>query len=278
MVLVEELDDEDVFVAPLPSDKEKKQAKKSVTIQEDAQKSDTIKKGFLDKAKDKPLYGPEGSSNGSVSADTHKAHDEHHLNEKMRKDMNRGADENNGFERPEWYTKDWPKDCQYNSPGCGLKDFDTSTHATELHRKVVIDNDRWQQALTPGARVVRCAFMQMTDADLAELIVFMKGNEALEELDLSHNNIKDQGVQDLVAALAGGKTAPNLKELRIYKNSYSDLGKTMLTQGLKVFRKKLDIRVEEPDWAKLATPTRQPEPAKEVETPVPTATECEALD
>lgn len=272
MVLVEELEDEDDFVAPLSSETAKKQA----AAAEPEKKSSTMQKGFFDKAKDKPLYGPEGSSNGYVSPDTHKAHQEHNLNEDMRKGMNRGAEENNGYERPAWYTKDWPKDCQYNSPGCALNEFETSKHASDLHKKVVVDNDRWQQALTPGSKVVRCAFMQMTDEDLAELVDFMKGNEALEELDLSHNNIKDKGVQDLVAALATGKAAPNLKELRIYKNSFTDLGKTMLMQGLKVFRKKLDIRVEEPNWAKLAEPTRKPEPA--MEEPVVTATECDALD
>lgn len=75
--------------------------------------------------------------------------------------MNRGATENNGIERPPWYTKEWPKetfsgdpfatlilvddssaknppinrlppeDCQYNSPGCTLEEMETSNHKSD---------------------------------------------------------------------------------------------------------------------------------------------------
>jgi len=154
---------------------------------------------------------------------------------------------------PPWYTKEWPKDCQYNSPGCTLDDLEASGHKTDLHRNMVRDNTRWEEAKAKGVKSIRLSFMQMTDEDLAEIIGLLKGNQDVTELDLTHNQIKDQGVQALVAALAAG-AAPNLRELKIYRNEFGDLGKTMLTQGLSVFRKKLDIRTEEPDWSRFARP------------------------
>ena len=87
-----------------------------------------------------------------------------------------------------------------------------------------------------------CSLGQVTDEDLKEVIERLKGNEAcmpvaseaievqdVTELDLSHNAIKDSGVQALVAALAAG-AAPKLQELKIYRphllemmTSYDDI-------------------------------------------------------
>jgi hypothetical protein len=245
MVLVEELDDDEQEdqVAPLESSK---------------QHSSSLQKGFLDKAKDKPLYGPEGSSEGYVSPETHKKHQEVKMNEDINKGMNRGASDNNNIERPPWYTKEYPKDCQYNSPGCILEEMNTSGHKSDVHKAMVRDAERWDAQFAAGVKAMRFGFMGVTDEDLVAILESLKGNEDVVELDLTHNKIMDQGVQRLVAALAAG-AAPNLQELRIYKNEFGDLGKTMLQQGLRVFRKKLDIRYEEPDWAKLAKPyTEEP--------------------
>merc|ERR1712187_458762 len=96
--------------------------------------------------------------------------------------------------------------------------------------------------------------MQATDEDLNEIIARLKGNADVTEIDLSHNHIKDAGVQALVAALAAG-AAPNLQELKIYSNDFGDLGQTMLTQGLPVFRKKLQVHWKEPAWAKFTKQT-----------------------
>lgn len=98
---------------------------------------------------------------------------------------------------------------------------------------------------------MRLSFMSLTDEDLAELLPLMKGNKDLVELDLSHNNIKDAGVQALVGALANG-AAPNLRELRLYSNEFGELGQTMLTQGLPVFRKKLEVQWKEPSWKSMS--------------------------
>jgi hypothetical protein len=245
MVLVEEIEDEDQ-IAPLPVDKNE---------------TSKLQKGFLDKAKDKPLYGPEGSSEGYVAPETHKKHAEVKLNDDINMSMNKGAADNNNLERPEWYTKEWPKDCQYNSPGCLVNELSTSVHKSDIHKAVVRDAERWEEQLAPGVKAMRFGFMGVTDEDLTEILERLKGNQDVVELDLTHNKIMDKGIQSLVAAIAGG-AAPNLKELRIYKNEFGDLGKTMLTQGLSVFRKKLDIRHEEPDWSKLSNPfTEQPQEA-----------------
>jgi len=246
MVLVEEVDDE------VPVGKEAKEAPPK-------KESTTLKVGFLDSSKE-GLYGPEGSPEGAVAKETHKAHAEHKMNEDLNANMNRGAKDNNGHGRPEWYTKEWPKDCQYNAPGCELQEMATSTHATDIHREMVQGNERWQEALAPGVKIIRLSFTQMCDEDLKKVIDSLKGNSDVEELDLSHNKINDVGVQALVAALAAG-AAPNLKELRIYSNEFGELGKTMLTQGLSILRKKLKVQAEEPSWKHISQPQKDAAPA-----------------
>jgi len=238
MVLVEELAEEET--APAPAEPPAEAPSKGGTA---------LNRGFLNEAKD-ALYGPEGSPEGSVAPETHKAHAEHKMNEDMNNGMNRGAKDNNGFERPSWYTKEWPKDCQYNAPGCALDELGSSGHASELHRDMVRSGQRWEEALAPGVKSMRLSFMSLTDEDLDELLKRLKDNEDVTELDLSHNKLKDRGVQALVASLAGGN-APNLRELRLYSNEFGELGQTMLTQGLSVFRKKLEVHWKEPSWAHL---------------------------
>ncbi|CAJ1462087.1 unnamed protein product [Effrenium voratum] len=240
MVLVEEIVEE-----------EDASESKATIVEEVQEAKAAISKGFLEKAKDKPLYGPEGSAEGKVDPKTHKAHAEHKMNEDLNAGMNRGAADNNGVERPPWYTKEWPKDCQYNAPGCALDELDTSQHASDLHKGMVQNCGRWQEALAPGVASMRFSFLQATDEDLNHIIEKLKGNEDVTELDLSHNHIKDTGVQALVAALAAG-AAPKLRELRLYSNEFGALGETMLKQGLAVFRKDLKVQSQEPSWAKLA--------------------------
>jgi len=246
MVLVEELADDDDEQTPVVATEDLKKKPEGAVA---------IKKGFLDKAHD-PLYPPEGSKEGYVAPETHKKHTEEKMNKELNKGMNKGAEDNNGIERPKWYTKDWPKDCQYNSPGCHLDEMDTSCHASELHREMTHKSFRWNEQFKPGLTSMRMSFMQVCDEDVNDVIAHLKGNEAVTELDLSHNRIKDTGVQTLVGVLANG-AAPNLKELRIYKNEFGDLGKTMLTKGLTVFRKKLTIISEEPSIARLGKPTEE---------------------
>jgi len=240
MVLVEEIDDDEVEATQVACpDAPKTKAEPA------------LRRGFLDKAAEsgESLYPPEGSPEGAVAPETHKAHTEHKMNEKLNDDMNRGAKDNNGHEQPAWYTKEYPKGCQYNSPGCVLEPMETSVHGSEL-KKQMIRGDRWNEATAKGLKEMRCSFMSICDEDITDLVKQLKGNQDVIELDLSHNNIKDVGVQALVGALANG-AAPNLKELRLYSNEFGELGQTMLTKGLPVFRKKLTVHWKEPSWAHL---------------------------
>jgi hypothetical protein len=243
MVLVEEII-EDEQQAQDSSDKAK------ASSDSDGKQQKTIKKGFLNAAADKgeELYPPEGSNEGKVAPETHKAHAEHKMNEDLNKGMNRGADPEQ-WPKPEWYTPEWPKGCQYNSPGCHLFDMEKSGHPSDLHKGMVQNNDRFKAIYNTDATELRLAFLQTTDEDMVEVCEQLKKLEKLEELDLSYNKIKDAGVQTLVGALCSKGAAPNLKELRIYKNEFTNLGEVMLTQGLQVFRKKLKIVVEEPDYS-----------------------------
>lgn len=233
MVLVEELADDEV--------------PETVKAEAPTPEKTKLKKGFLDNAE--PLYPPEGSSEGVVDPNTHKSHSEHKMNEDLQGQMNRGAKDNNGMERPAWYTKEWPKDCQYNAPGCALDQMDTSGHASEIHKKLA-RSARWEEAMASGQKAVRLSFASLVDEDLAEVIERIRHDKDVTELDLSHNHLKDAGIQALVAALAAG-AAPSLAELKVYSNEFGELGQTMLTQGLPVFRKKLEVHWKEPSWAHL---------------------------
>jgi hypothetical protein len=244
MVLLEEIEDDEEEQLGGGEQNSTSSATADTTKQEV-----TLKKGFLEQTNE-PLYPPQGSPEGHVSPETHKAHAEHHMSEDLNKGMNRGADNNNGIERPPWYTKEWPKDCQYNSPGCRIEELETSKHQSAAHREMA-RGMRWEEAMAPGAKRMSFAFNQITDEEIAKIAEHLKGNRDVTELDLSHNHIKDSGVQKLVGVLSGG-AAPNLRELRIHSNEFSDLGKVMLTKGLPVFRKKLEIYWEEPSWMKEA--------------------------
>lgn len=235
MVLVEELAEEE---PTMPAAEETEKPSKT-----------KLKSGFLEAAKE-PLYPPEGSSEGKVAPETHKAHTEHKLNKELNQGMNRGAEDNNGYDRPAWYTKDWPKDCQYNSPGCALDELPTSAHESELHRQHARSSERWTEAMKPGVQALRLSFMQVKDEDLPEILERFRGDGQVTEIDLSHNHIKDAGVQAIVAALASG-AGPNLKEIKLYSNDFGELGQSMLTQGLPVFRKKLTVHWKEPSWAHI---------------------------
>lgn len=207
-----------------------------------------LRRGFLDQAAES-LYPPEGSPEGVVAPETHKAHTEHKMNENLNDQMNRGAKDNNGIEAPPWYTKEYPKGCQYNAPGCTLEPLETSTHGSAT-KKELMRGTRWAEGTAKGLTRMALSFNSVCDEDIVDLVAVLKGNTDVTELDLSHNSIKDTGVQTLVGALANG-AAPNLKELRLYNNEFGELGQTMLTKGLPVFRKKLEVHWKEPSWAHI---------------------------
>lgn len=201
-------------------------------------------KGFLND-NNTPLYGPEGSSQGKVSAEQKKKWKEHEMNEKMNKKMGFGT-EDSEYPKPDWYTYDWPKGCQYNKPDCNMFPLEETRHPSDLHKEMNRNNARWK-ALMDGEAEAACrlSFIGINDEDLKELIQAIRNSEIVEELDLSHNNISDQGVQNLVGTLANGGF-PKLKELKIYANKFTDLGTTMLSQGLRILRKSLTVHLEDP--------------------------------
>merc|ERR1719517_177012 len=104
--------------------------------------------------------------------------------------MNRGSKDNNGYERPSWYTPEWPKDCQYNSPGCELTELETSEHQTDIHRDMLRTGARWKEAMAYGTTAIRLSFSSVSDEDIKEIVKKLKGNEDVTEIDLSHNKIK----------------------------------------------------------------------------------------
>jgi len=251
MVFVEEIEDDDDVQAT------RSETGKIAAVEQQAEApkpkaEPALRRGFLDKAAEagaESLYPPEGSPEGVVAPETHKAHNENKMNENLNEGMNRGAKDNNGEEPPPWYTKEYPKGCQYNSPGCPLAPLEMSTHGNDL-KKQMVRGTRWDEGTAKGLKEMRLSFMSICDEDIVDLVKLLKGNQDLVELDLSHNNVKDAGVQTLVGALANG-AAPNLKELRLYSNEFGELGQTMLTKGLPVFRKKLVVHWKEPSWAHL---------------------------
>lgn len=259
MVLVEEIQDDEPQATELASAQEPPASKAPSSDAKPANSG--LKKGFLSDAAilNQHLYPPEGSPEGVVAPETHKAHQEHAYNEKVNGMMNRGADPD-AWPKPEWYNPDWPKGCQYNSPGCNLEEFGNSSHPTEMHKNMVRNNERWNAVFDTEATTLRLSFLQLTDEDVAAVCEALKKNNVLKELDLSYNKIQDTGIQTLVGALANGKAAPNLEELRVYKNEFTDLGSVMLTQGLTVFRKKLKVQVEEPNYSGFSEKFKQPEP------------------
>merc|ERR1719253_876345 len=127
MVLVEEIAEDEVEVVAPEADEPKAEP--------------TLRRGFLDQASES-LYPPEGSPEGVVAPETKKAHAEHEMNENINDQMNRGAKDNNGLEQPPWYTKEYPKGCQYNAPGCALDPLEASAHSSDLHKQLT-RGDRW---------------------------------------------------------------------------------------------------------------------------------------
>merc|ERR1719359_2040810 len=139
MVFVEEISDDEA---------EAKEVAPQESADAKAKAEPALRRGFLDKASES-LYPPEGSPEGVVAPETHKAHTEHKMNENLNDQMNRGAKDNNGLEAPPWYTKEYPKGCQYNSPGCTLEEMETSTHGSEL-KKQMTRGARWEEATATG--------------------------------------------------------------------------------------------------------------------------------
>jgi len=211
-----------------------------------------VKRGFLNA--DRPSLYPEGSGECALTdAQKQKMAEnemQHKANTKMEEMMNRGG----GGEVAPWYTPNFPKGCQYNSPGCLLESLAQSDHASETHRKILCESSRWKEALTlTGLREIRLTYCGVKDSDLTELCVTIREiHETLELLDLSCNDIMDSGAQSLAVALSNPRTAPLLREIRLNDNKIGPLGQAALKAGLGVMRKKLKLVLETPECLKPA--------------------------
>merc|ERR1712166_621043 len=93
---------------------------------------------------------------------------------------------------------------------------------------------KFKQVDWTQARVdLSCA--RLKDPEMAQIAAALAANHHITNLDLSHNEFSDIGVQQLVTALAMGG-AIGMKELRIVSNSYGAMGQNMLA-GLGTMRK-----------------------------------------
>jgi hypothetical protein len=245
MVVIEEIDETEDVKQPATRDK-------TATGAADTKaKKSGLKKGFLDGAE--TLYPPEGSHQGEVSEDVKKARLEQETNQKLQdmtnpKQPEKGGPAGDGPEcpPPPWYTPEWPKGCQYNNPACMLYEMSTSTHPSDMHEEMVRKTDRWTKAISGEEREIRLSFASMVDGDLDVLLEAVRTSEVVKELDFSHNDLRDVGVQKLVTVLADESSLPNLETVRLYNNGFTSLGMTMLTQGLAVFRPNLKLILEPP--------------------------------
>lgn len=208
-----------------------------------------MRKGFL---KDADIYGPEGSTECKLTEEQRQKIEEndyqHKANKKLNKMLNRGGE----GELAPWYNSDFPKGCQYNSPGCVMTELMTSTYQSELHRQLLQSSARWKELRgSQDLDDISLAYCSVNDADIEEIFEHIKlnHNQTLIRLDLSCNDVMDAGIQKLVSSLVCG-CAPNLLELRLFQNKFSDLGNTLLTQGLALFRKNLKIITETPAYLK----------------------------
>jgi hypothetical protein len=246
MVVIEEIDETEDVHQPASKDKPASPAADTAKPKKNA----GLKKGFLDGAES--LYPPEGSKQGEVSEDVKKSWMEQDTNKKLQ-DMTNGqqqpeASKGAGPEcpPPPWYTPEWPKGCQYNNPGCMLYEMDASKHPSEMHEEMVRKTERWQKAMSGEEKEIRLSFASMVDDDLEVLLDAVRKSEVVKEIDLSHNDLRDIGVQKLVTCLADESSLPNLELVRLYNNAFTSLGQTMLTQGLSVFRPNLKLILEPP--------------------------------
>jgi hypothetical protein len=171
MVVIEEVDDDEeettTDTRALPKETGEETTSKPA-------KKVGFKKGFLDDAGE-ALY-PEGSPEGEVSEDVKKARLEQ-ATQKQLDDMQapkKGAPVPGENEPeappPPWYTPDWPKTCQYNTPGCTLYEMGSSGHSSEMHKEMVRKTERWAKAISGTERDIRLSFTSMVDEDLDVLL------------------------------------------------------------------------------------------------------------
>ncbi|CAD7969230.1 unnamed protein product [Amoebophrya sp. A120] len=99
--------------------------------------------------------------------------------------------------------------------------------------------------------VLKLPKLGLGDTDMGSVLEVCKDSSYIQTLDLSHNEIADAGMQQLVAFLASPDNLPSLKTVRIDGNAeMTELGRCMVT-GLRMLRKKVEFVATEEEAAKF---------------------------
>jgi hypothetical protein len=219
-----------------------------------------MQKGFLaassnDKSGNS-LYPESGSNELSYSKEQLRKMDENQAqfeaNKKLNSMLNNGSEE--GPQAP-WYAPEYPRRCQYNSPGCNFEPLASSApYSSDLHKKLMLEsNPRWVEIQSASnLSKIPLAYAGLKDSDIDELFVFIQSrhSDTVVSLDLSNNDLNDLGLQKISMFLAAPACAPNLEELIVYGNKFSkELGVDFLIErGLKLLRKNLQVVTETPSY------------------------------
>ncbi|CAD7938511.1 unnamed protein product [Amoebophrya sp. A25] len=159
----------------------------------------TIKKGFLNDGKE--IYGPEGSSQGNVTEEQKKAWEKEDQNRELNRRTGSGAYDSD-FAKPQWFTSEWPSNCQYNNPGCAFDSLKTSEHESETHQEIIRKSDRWLGIIdNVEAKEVRLSFLGMRDSDLEALVEALRSRNSIENIDISFNHIYGYSLFDIARYL-----------------------------------------------------------------------------
>merc|ERR1719333_1936070 len=152
MVVIEEVDEQEEVGVTADTRAPPKATGDETASKPPKEKKVGFKKGFLDDAGE-ALY-PEGSPEGEVSEHVKKARLEQETQQKLN-DMQgpkKGApvpgDNEPEAPPPPWYTPEWPKTCQYNTPGCTLYEMGSSGHPSDMHKEMVRKSERWDKAIS----------------------------------------------------------------------------------------------------------------------------------
>merc|ERR1712094_40646 len=78
---------------------------------------------------------------------------------------------------------EWPKTCQYNTPGCTLYEMGSSGHSSEMHKEMVRKTERWAKAISGTEKEIRLSFCSMVDEDLEVLLEHVRNSDVVREID-----------------------------------------------------------------------------------------------
>lgn len=252
MVVIEELDEiDDARVASGGSgvEADSEAANVAAADNREVKKKEGMKRGFLNDESREAIYGPEGSSQGHVSEKQKQEWTKHEMDKDINKKTGFGA-YNSDHDKPHWFTSEWPSNCQYNNPSCDLRPLVTSKHESDLHQRIVQENDRWKKVIEQHADLEEycLSFVGVKDDDVRILLEKTGRSTSVRHVDLTFNHVQDAGLQ-LLAGKLGMNSWPKLERIRLYKNEWTGKGEEVI-RGLRFLRPKLMIEMDEPEYFK----------------------------